>query len=83
MLPAEAFTKAARSSQECDVFLCVGTSALVQPAASLPLEAIAAGAALIEVKLSDTPLSDLAAFVLTGSAATILPELLGAADLTS
>ena len=83
MLPAEAFTKAARSSQECDVFLCVGTSALVQPAASLPLEAIAAGAALIEVNLSDTPLSDLAAFVLTGSAATILPELLGAADLTS
>lgn len=76
MLPEETLRKATNASHTCDVFLCVGTSALVHPAASLPLEAVARGATLIEVNLSPTPLSKVANFVLAGAAAKILPELL-------
>jgi NAD-dependent deacetylase len=76
MLPEETLRKATSASHTCDVFLCVGTSALVHPAASLPLEAIARGATLIEINASSTPLSTAAAFVLAGAAAKILPELL-------
>jgi NAD-dependent deacetylase len=75
MLPEEALRKATEASSACDVFLCVGTSALVYPAASLPVEAVARGAKLIEVNLSRTPLSEVAEFVLSGAAGEILPEL--------
>ncbi|MEM7112961.1 MAG: NAD-dependent deacylase [Chloroflexota bacterium] len=75
MLPREPLVQAFHVSQECDVFLSIGTSALVQPAASLPLEAVQEGAILVEVNLAPTPLSQTADFVLQGPAGTILPDL--------
>jgi NAD-dependent deacetylase len=79
-LPEEVLRKATQASRECDVFLCVGTSALVHPAASLPLEALSAGAVLIEVNPSRTPISEMATFALAGTSARILPELLDLDD---
>lgn len=75
MLPREALIEAICASQACDLFLSIGTSALVQPAASLPLEALQAGAKLVEINLQPTPISATADFVLQGQAGTILPEL--------
>ena len=40
-----------------DVMIVVGTSGTVQPAASLPIDAAAAGAHIIECNLTHTPLT--------------------------
>jgi NAD-dependent deacetylase len=54
--------------------LVIGTSALVHPAASLPIVALQNGAGLIEVNPAETPLSAHAHEVLRGPAAKLLPE---------
>lgn len=77
-LPQAAITEAFAAAAECDVFLCIGTSAQVQPAASLPVEALARGAAVVEVNPEPTPLTAHATHVLAGAAATVLPALLRA-----
>ena len=62
-----------RRSTACDVMFVVGTSALVHPAASLPLAAADSGAKIVEVNPDPTPLSRAADFVLRGKAGQILP----------
>ncbi len=59
-LPPGAFEAAAAAFQNADVALVVGTSAVVEPAASLGRLAKYAGAYLIEVNPEETPLSPLA-----------------------
>jgi len=68
---------AARSAEVC---LVVGTSALVQPAASVATLAARAGAMLVEVNAEATPLSDSADVVLRGRAGEIVPVLLDKGD---
>lgn len=58
------------------VCLAVGTSAVVQPAASLPTIVLGAGGALIEVNPHPTPLSSRATVRISSSAGAVLPELL-------
>jgi NAD-dependent deacetylase len=65
-------------SAACEVFLSVGTATVVYPAAELPLRARAAGARLVEINPSPTPISDQAHYVLRGPAGEILPALLQA-----
>jgi voltage-gated potassium channel len=60
--------------------LVVGTSAVVQPAASLATRAARVGAALIEVNPESTPLTRSAKHVFRGDAAKVVPALLGRAD---
>ena len=59
------------------MFLVVGTSAVVQPAASLPMIARRRGAYVVEVNLEPTPLTSLVHESHHGMAAEILPALLG------
>lgn len=75
-LPRAELDAAFAASRACDVFLCVGTSALVHPAAALPLEALGHDACLVEVNPEQTPLSALCEFALRGPAARVLPALL-------
>jgi len=77
LLPAQALEDAYAAAQGCDVFLSVGTSTVVEPAASLPFAALEAGAAVIEVNPAPTPLSAQATVVLAGSAGEVLPRLVG------
>ncbi len=72
-IPTEA---AFAASRDCDVFLCIGTSAVVYPAASLPLEALQHQATVIEINPEVTPLTSRASYVLNGPAGEILPGLL-------
>jgi NAD-dependent deacetylase len=65
--------KAFQLSTECDVMFVVGTSALVQPAASLPLSAAETGAKIVEVNPDPTPLTPYADFSFRGKAGEILP----------
>ena len=60
-------------SSLCEVMLVIGTSASVQPAASLPFYASDAGAKIIEVNPDPTPLTSLANISLQGKAGEILP----------
>lgn len=78
-LPAEALNNAFAAAEACDLFMVIGTSALVHPAASLPLVALENGAVLVELNPQQTPLSPYAHFVLRGAAGELLPPLLAAA----
>jgi NAD-dependent deacetylase len=75
MLPEGALEAAYRAARECDVLLSVGTSGLVEPAASLPFVALEAGAAVIEVNPDVTPLTSRATLLLRGAAGEVLPRL--------
>ena len=78
-LPHDALETAVTSAQSCDIFFSIGTSSLVQPAASLPIEAIQAGAVTVEINPQPTPLTSHVEYALTGGAGSILPALLDAA----
>lgn len=67
----EAFTRA----REAELCLVVGTSALVQPAASLPLVTRSRGGRIVEVNPETTPLTASAAVALRGAAGSVLPPL--------
>ncbi len=60
MLPPGAIEAAFAAAQECDVLILIGTSGVVQPAASLGEVAKSYGAAVIEVNPNQTALSSLA-----------------------
>ena len=77
-MPEVDMARAMELSRNCNVFLAIGTSTLVYPAAGLPLEALQRGASLVEVNPQATPLTRKAEFVLAGAAGTILPGLLRA-----
>jgi len=69
--------EAARHRAEtADLCLVVGTSAVVQPAASLPRASAAAGGRVVEVNPDETPLTSLAAAALRGPSGRVLPRLL-------
>jgi NAD-dependent deacetylase len=74
-LPAMALQTAVQATQTCDLFLAIGTSALVYPAASLPLLALENGATTVEINPQTTPLTRHMDFVLAGLAGTLLPLL--------
>lgn len=75
-LPAQVLEQAVAAAARAEVFLVVGTSAVVQPAASLPLVAKQAGARVIEINAECTPLSSLADAGYYGPAGEILPQLI-------
>ncbi len=73
-LPGEALDAAFAAARRCRLMLVVGTSAVVQPAASLPLLALQGGARVVEINPQPTPLSDVADEVIRRLAAEALPE---------
>jgi NAD-dependent deacetylase len=80
MLPAGAYSKAEAAARRCQVFLCVGTSSVVFPAASLPYTALEHGAYVVEINLERTDLSSRAHELLIGKSGEILPQLLSHLD---
>lgn len=76
MLPHAVLEEAFAAATRASVALVIGTSALVHPAASLPLVTLEAGGGVIEVNPEPSPLSATAAVSLRGPAGTILPCLL-------
>lgn len=77
-LPSAVLQSAWASAEQAELFLVVGTSALVQPAATLPLVAKRHGAYVIEVNPEHTPLSPSVDLSLFGPAGEILPQILPA-----
>ena len=78
-LPQAALQHALAASRSCDIFFSVGTSGVVEPAASLPYEALRAGAVVVEINPILTPLSVHARFSFAQPAGAVLPGLVSAA----
>jgi NAD-dependent deacetylase len=75
-LPQREWQAASAAAASCDVFFVIGTSAVVQPAASLALRASEAGALTVQVNPNATELDADLDYVLKGPAGVVLPELL-------
>jgi NAD-dependent deacetylase len=77
-LPRGELEAAVEAARSCDVFFSVGTSGLVQPAASLAYAAKNRGALLVEVNAEPTPLTERVDYALRGKSGEILPALVRA-----
>ena len=78
MLPVDVLAAAEDAAQRCDLMLVVGTSGVVYPAAGLARTA-AARARMVVINPDASDLDDAADVVLRGTAAKLLPDLLGTA----
>lgn len=74
-LPTGVLEEAYEAARGCDVFFSIGTSGVVQPAASLAFEAQRKGAVIVEVNPNDTPLTGNVDYALRGKAGEVLSEL--------
>lgn len=75
-LPPEALEAAWEAAEHCEIFFTIGTSGVVEPAASLPNLAFQAGAVIVEINPEPTPQTQLARYILRGPSGVLLPELL-------
>ena len=67
--------RAQLAAARADVFLALGTSLAVYPAAALPEIALRNGARLIVMNAQETPFDRVAAAVIPEQLGTVLPEL--------
>lgn len=77
-LPAKAYDASYEAANDCDAMLVVGTSAVVRPAASLPLVAKHGGGVVVEANTEYTAISALIDATILGPAGEILPTLVDA-----
>ncbi|MBU0987127.1 MAG: NAD-dependent deacylase [Proteobacteria bacterium] len=76
MIPPQLLRRSEQVALDCDIMLVVGTSALVQPAAFMPLIAKQAGAKVIEVNPERTLLSDRTSdYIIMGKAGQVMNRL--------
>ncbi len=66
-MPVEAMQRAQAWSERADIFMVLGSSLQVQPAASFPVIAKRAGALLGIINRDPTPLDEIADFVHNGA----------------
>jgi NAD-dependent deacetylase len=78
VLQREILETAIEASRRCNVFLSIGTSGLVQPAANLPMLAKKNGAVIVEINVEETPLTPSVDYYFRGKSGEILPELVKA-----
>lgn len=74
-IPRAALERATAAAGACDLFLAVGTSAVVQPAAGLADIARASGARIAEINPGETDLSARVDYRIAEGAAVALPRL--------
>ena len=73
-MPLEPVQKAEDAARRCDLFICIGSSLVVHPAAQIPLIAKDNGAKLVILNREATPLDGYADLVLNDEIGTALPE---------
>ena len=67
-LPQQALNEAAKHSRNCDLFIVIGSTLVVYPAAYMPMYAVESGAKLVIINLSATPMDSKAAALIKASA---------------
>ena len=76
MLPQQVLMNSFKAAGDAEVFFSIGTSAVVQPAAFLPIEAKNAGAYVVEINTEPTVISDFVDESILGKSGEILPHLM-------
>ena len=75
-IPPKAQSSSFRESMSCSAVLVIGTSAVVYPAASIPVMAKERGAKVIEINMEPTPLThQISDYLIQGSAGKIIPAI--------
>jgi NAD-dependent deacetylase len=75
-IPWEAQAISFKESKSCSMVMVIGTSAVVYPAASIPITAKERGATIIEINMEPTPLTDqISDYLICGAAGEILPAI--------
>lgn len=82
-LPEHALQRSFDAMADCDLFLSIGTSGTVEPAASLILAAKENGAKTIEVNRDPTPNTPIVDIALQGASGEILPLILNELGINS
>ena len=75
-LPAQVWREAEAAARSADLFLVIGTSAVVYPAAGLAQIAKSAKARVVEINIEETPLSNDIDEFLQGPSGELLPQLI-------
>jgi len=75
-LPPDAWKKAGTAARAADLFLVIGTSAVVYPAAGLAQVAKSCGARVVEINIAETPLTSAIDEFLQGPSGELLPQLI-------
>lgn len=76
MIPPEALWRSQAAAAACEVMLVVGTSAVVQPAAMMPVLAKESGAVVIEINPDPTPLTGAVSdFLIRGGAGEVMNRI--------
>ena len=81
-LPQETLQGAIRRAQNCDLFIVIGSTLLIYPAAYIPTYAREAGAKLAIVNLTATSFDHHAEVILRGKAGQIMSEVIGRVRLS-
>ena len=74
-LPQNIFAEAERKAVNSDVCFIIGTSAVVYPAAYIPLSAKEGGATLVEINIEPTEISDITNYSILGKSGEVLPKI--------
>ena len=77
-IPPSALARCAEETMRADLFLSIGTSAVVYPAAQYPAIAVQRGLPLIEINPEPTPLTEFADVVLPAASGEVLPQVVQA-----
>jgi NAD-dependent deacetylase len=75
-LPSRIWQEAEQAARSADLFLLIGTSAVVYPAAGLATMAKSAGARVVEINIAETGFSDGIDEFLQGPSGELLPQLI-------
>jgi NAD-dependent deacetylase len=77
MIPQDALWRSRQIASDCDLMLVVGTSAVVQPAALMPVIAKESGAKVVEINPERTPLTDeISDYLIMGAAGDVMNQLI-------
>jgi NAD-dependent deacetylase len=75
-MPAEEMQEAEVRMKRCDLFIVIGSSLVVYPAADMPVHAKASGAKLVIINMTPTPFDEQADLVIYGKAGDSMGKLL-------
>lgn len=75
-LPQDIFNKAEQKAKECDICFVVGTSAVIFPAANIPITAKQYGAYLVEINVEQTDITSSVDYSIKGKSGEVLPKIL-------
>lgn len=78
-LPEETLYEATKRSKNCDLFIVIGSSLVVYPAAYMPMYAKEGGAKLVIVNRDETPYDNMADIVINGGAGETMSQILAEA----